>query len=218
MLYFAIMIDYSTEKEVIVTQKGLYGMGPTNRYGHYFNYDIAQITPGYKSQVLDPFIKSLSGEEPLLVLELGSGKGEANQYMGRFGIKVVGLDLCTAGLKGQRNPVVATAWKLPFIEDSFDGIYSKDMMTHIPTGFRGKLFSELQRVIKPDGVVLICSAKQRDIIDYQYPTSAANLIILAKYFGFKLKGIKRWRPERDFNDWYRSRRSRFVLELRKTIS
>ena len=204
------------EKLTIGKQMKIYGMGKEKHWWQLFNYDKSEFDPTYGSQVLDPFIKRLGlNNNTPLVLDLGAGKAASSVYMETKGMKTIKADISNSGLTGQKNTVQATSWALPFSDDSFDGIHSKDMITHIPFRFRNKLFSELYRVMKPGGVVLLCSANQESLADYQYPTSKKGLIKLAEEHGFTVENTEEWRPSSKFKDWYSTRRPRFVLELRK---
>lgn len=204
------------ENDIVAIQKKLYGMGPERRGTRLFNYDTTQLQPTYKLKVLNPFIESL-GAKPVWVLELGAGKGEAALYMANMGLNVVSTDISDEGLKWKRLSVMATAWRLPFKDSSFEGVHSKDMITHIPYALRDKLFSELYRVTKPSGLVLICSAEIESESLYQYPTDETSLIKLGRRSNFRVEGRKIWVPERGLSDWYFYPKPipRFVLELRK---
>lgn len=206
------------ERDVIAKQIGLYGMGIDHRPSA-FNYDRAEFTPDYRTKILLPFIRRLKKKVVTpQVLDLGAGKGEASFHMAINGAKTVKLDISNSGLIGNRNAVQSTAWRLPFSDGSFDGIHTKDMMTHIPPEFRQILFSELYRVTKPKGEVLIFTAEELSgpaAMRHQYQTTQAELIELAEKQGFVLEGTRRWIPTSDTKDWYIEQKPRIALQLRK---
>lgn len=205
--------DY--EGSIIATQMHVYGMGRRKGFQGNYNYHQAELDPTYSSQVLEPFMERLRrNNKTPLVLDLGAGKGEASDYIEANGMKTVRVDISNSGLRGQRNAVQASSWKLPFSNGSVDGIHSKDMVTHIPPIFRDELFSELNRVMKPGGVVLLCSAEITRGNHYQYPTFKEDFINLAEKQGFTVRDTQEWNRSRQFKDWY-TNMPRFVLVLRK---
>jgi len=206
--------DY--ERRIAGTQRKIYGMGKEKHWRQSFNYDRSEFDPTYGSRVLEPFMERLRrNNNTPLVLDLGAGKGETSVYMEDKGMKTVKVDISNSGLTGQENAVQASSWALPFSDDSVDGVHSKDMVTYIPPKFRNRLLLELNRVLKPGGVILLCSAEETGVASYQYPTFKEGLIKLAEEQGFTVDNTKEWRPSSKFKDWYFNRRPRFVLELRK---
>jgi len=130
--------DY--ERKITKSQSKVYGM-KRKHWWQYFKYDMAELDPTYGSEVLEPFLGKLlqRGQKPR-VLDLGSGKGEASVYMNTKGVNTTEVDISLVGLRGQEKAVQASAWRLPFSDESIDGIHSKDMVTHIPERLRGRFF------------------------------------------------------------------------------
>lgn len=208
--------DKKSEKKIISDQMKLYKMGKGENKIYLYDYGRSQLHPTYTSQVLDPFIQKIKKNNITpCALDLGAGRGETSAYLETKGIKMIKADISQVGLRWQKDAVQAMAWKLPFTENSFDGIHSKDMMTHIPPEFREKMFSELNRITKPEGIVTLCSADEQEAELGQYPTSKNNLVEIAEKNGFTLVNTKKWHPAKDLKDWYSTKRTRFVLELRK---
>ncbi|KAJ8255283.1 hypothetical protein GJAV_G00203130 [Gymnothorax javanicus] len=99
------------------------------------------------------------------VLDVGCGIGGGDFYMARtFGVKVLGMDLSSnmveiateRALKENLPSVqfeVGDATKRVFKEGSFDVIYSRDTILHIPDKLR--LFKNFHTWLKPGGKVLI---------------------------------------------------------------
>lgn len=204
------------EKKIIIEQMNIYKIGGREDEKYLYDYRKAYLSPSYETQVLDPFIQKikLNNDKPC-VLDLGSGTGETSDFIETNGIRTIKADISHSGLKGQNDAVQLSAWRLPFPDDAFDGIHSKDMITHIPPQFREKLFSELSRIIKLEGTLLLCSVNETLEGLSQYPTSRKELIKRAKKNGFTLENTKTWQPEVGDKDWYSTKRPRFVLELKK---
>ncbi|MHA7773929.1 methyltransferase domain-containing protein [Roseibium sp. M-1] len=103
---------------------------------------------------------SLSGKR---VLDLGCGAGGISVYLAKdHGAgEVVGIDVEApvvevaragaekAGLSGKVRIEQVSPGPLPFADESFDVVFSKDAMIHIPD--KEALFADLFRVLKPGG-------------------------------------------------------------------
>ena len=196
----------------------LYGTGERQGRMSQFDYRKSELDPTYTLQILDPFIGKIKrGNLIPRVLDLGAGEGEAGVYMGSKAVNIVKADISRNGLKGECDATQAVAWKLPFPNKTFDGIHSKDMLTHIPTEFRPRLFYELNRVTKPTGRITICSVNQEDGDHFQYPVIKDDLICYAGLYGFSIENSFEWNPNHMYKDWYKSIIPRFVLELKKIV-
>jgi SAM-dependent methyltransferase len=87
-----------------------------------------------------------------LILDLGCGGGR--HYFREYG-NVIGVDP-TLGLlqisKNLYNEVYhAGGYQLPFADNSFDNVFSVDVIGHIPNERKDQFFSEMRRVLKPGG-------------------------------------------------------------------
>lgn len=102
---------------------------------------------------------NLSG---LKVLEVGSGRGVDSVKLAELGAEVCMVDYSmlsfhlSTDLAQKRNvrvkPILADAASLPFIDASFDLVFSQGVMEH---GDNLKLLTEQARVIKQGGYVII---------------------------------------------------------------
>jgi len=85
------------------------------------------------------------------VLEIGCGNGDLLNLLRKKGASVLGVDVCKAMLLSHgENVVLADALSMPFLCCSFDVIVSVEAFCHIQ--HKDSLFSEICRVLKPDGV------------------------------------------------------------------
>lgn len=203
------------ELEIINEQKHVYKIGKFQEIDIY-DYRRSELQPPYIKEVLDPFIKqSKNGSIMPSILDLGAGIGLESAYMRSKDIKITEADISKVGLKAQNDAIQAVAWRLPFPDEFFNGVHSKDMITHVPPEFRQDMFFELNRVTKPGGIVLICSINEQKRGFHQYPTSSKNLVEMSKKNGFVTEYIKEWKPSPNFNDWYHVIQPRIVLEFKK---
>jgi SAM-dependent methyltransferase len=89
------------------------------------------------------------------VLDLGCGGGW--KLFTKVG-PVTGVDLSHGSLKiakGIYDQVVQANWtKLPFADNSFDMVVSSDVLGHVPYEDKEKVWNEIVRVLKPNGLTL----------------------------------------------------------------
>ena len=84
------------------------------------------------------------------VLELGAGDGVQTTVLRRVFPEVVPVDIAPSGeVEGM---VIADAADLPFEDDSFDLIFSSNVLEHV--GQLDVAFSEMKRVLAPDGIMI----------------------------------------------------------------
>jgi SAM-dependent methyltransferase len=104
------------------------------------------------------------------VLEIGCGSGRyALQVASATGCRVLGVDINKPGVENANRLAVEqnlaelaqfeqcdASQPLRFDDATFDAVFSNDVLCHIPG--RGKLLSELFRVLKPGGRLLFSDA------------------------------------------------------------
>jgi len=101
-----------------------------------------------------------------LVLDVGSGRGNHSCALAqRFGCTVVGLEVAQfhieqgraravqEGVSDQVSFVQGDIEALPFEDERFDFLWSRDMLMHVPT--LPAALTECVRVLKPGGVMLV---------------------------------------------------------------
>ncbi len=95
------------------------------------------------------------------VLDLGCGPGFDTAKLLKKGLIVEGFDLSDDLLEIARRLNTKTTFtqgdmrKLPYDNDSFDGVFAKASLLHIPKRDISKVLSEISRVLKPNGYVHI---------------------------------------------------------------
>jgi SAM-dependent methyltransferase len=95
----------------------------------------------------------------LEVLDAGCGSGGTTAYLGRYG-RVTGVDLAAeatalARRRGVGRVMRGSVSELPFRSGSFDLATSFDVLYHLGVADDEAALSELHRVLRPDGVLLI---------------------------------------------------------------
>jgi len=111
---------------------------------------------------------------PAKVLDVGCGIGGSTRHMAReFGCEGVGISLspkqigrATAlseaqGLGEKLHFEVADALRMPFADNSFDLVWSLESGEHMPD--KAQFVSELVRVLKPGGRLIIVAWTHRDL-------------------------------------------------------
>jgi len=87
-----------------------------------------------------------------LVLDLG---GHRIGKRGLFDLDLYGFQVVYANLSAAKRPhVQAEAGMLPFPDDRFDTVICSELLEHVPDPVR--VVAEIHRVLKPDGIALIC--------------------------------------------------------------
>jgi SAM-dependent methyltransferase len=100
-------------------------------------------------QMVGSFLKKHQLEDRS-VLEVGAGSGLMQDILPAY----VGMDLSPTAQRFFHKPFVqASATNIPFPDNSFDGAWSIWVLEHIPNP--GRALSEIRRVVKDGGYVLI---------------------------------------------------------------
>jgi SAM-dependent methyltransferase len=114
---------------------------------------------GMRRVALAVLSEALANRGPLLVLDAGCGTGGTTRELARFG-RVIGVDLAwEALLPARANDVPrlarASVELLPFDSESFDVVTSFEVIYHLGVGNDALALSELRRVLKPGGLLLL---------------------------------------------------------------
>lgn len=126
---------------------------------------------------LEPYIlpfadfKSAAGKR---VLEIGVGLGAEHQQFAEAGADLSGIDLTERAIEHTKqrlslfnlrsNLQVADAEQLPFLDQSFDIIYSWGVIHHSPN--TSEIVSEIHRVLQPGGEARIMIYHTKSIVGY----------------------------------------------------
>lgn len=107
------------------------------------------------------------------ILDLGCGHGTDSIVLENFARSVVGVDIQRYKewkvLKSRKIEYIkADASKLPFKDNTFDGVYLKDLLHH--ANDVNAILSEIKRVTKNGGNVIILEANRYNPLLYFYTT------------------------------------------------
>jgi ubiquinone/menaquinone biosynthesis C-methylase UbiE len=141
---------------------------------------------------LEPFIPKFAEFEiwrGKRVLEIGVGLGTDFVRFARAGAKLSGIDLTEASIDLVRRRLaleglnaqlrVADAEALPFLDESFDLVYSWGVLHHTPDP--AEATAEIRRVLRPDGEARIMLYSRR------------SWFALAAWFRYALLSGRPWR-------------------------
>jgi ubiquinone/menaquinone biosynthesis C-methylase UbiE len=164
------------------------------------------------------------------VLDLGCGRGELALHAALRGAEVVAVDyaeaalaLASATLAGAPDEarrrvrlLRADAKALPFADRSFDRALVSDVVEHLHPWELGRAFSELARVLRPDGRLVVHTSPNRLHLALAYPSAR----LWARFRGRRLPANPRTPYERlvhvnEQDPWglYRQLRAHFVAAL-----
>ena len=151
----------------------------------FFSYYSSR--PGRIFRILDMAKKRLLRKyvgNNKLVLDFGCGTGKITSFLLENGNRVYGLDhdskLLEIAEKNGIIPVKADFKRMPFRNDFFDVVVSSDSMEHVES--RKEAFSEIARVLKKDGELIIFTPAY-DSVFWVAGEKVANLITGKKESG-----------------------------------
>ncbi len=193
------------------------------------------LSPGGPEEV-DRILEGLS-LEGLAVLDVGCGTGGITLHLvERHGaahatgfdveepvIDQARRDAEARGLSDRASFVQARPGRLPFLDDSFDLVFSKDALLHVPD--KDALFADIHRVLKPGGIF---AASDWLIGHDGEPSADMRAYIAAEGLSFAMASPARYRlaMERagftdisvtDRNGWYREVARGELERLRGTL-
>lgn len=101
------------------------------------------------------------GGEHVAVLDVGCGPGLVARHLSGRVSSLHGVDVSEAMVERAREAVpeaefrVSEAGRLPYEDGRFDLAYAVCVLHHVPPGERGALLTEMRRVTRPDGLVVV---------------------------------------------------------------
>ena len=117
-------------------------------------FEVAEVAPGMR------------------VLDVGCGRGEILRHCARLGARAYGVDYAPVAMRMARdagNVYQANAKQLPFPSSSFDRVLMFDLVEHLHPWELAQALAEAQRVLRPDGRLIIHTAPNVWYDRYAYP-------------------------------------------------
>lgn len=131
----------------------------SRRLGEAFAY--AEVKPGMK------------------VLDVGCGRGEILRHVTRLGARAYGIDyaevavqLSREATQNEATPIGVyrtDAKRLPYPDNTFDRALMFDVVEHLYPWELHASLSDIQRVLKPGGMIVVHTAPNRWYDQYAYP-------------------------------------------------
>lgn len=119
-------------------------------------HELTFVTALHPNNTRKKFILDMAGRYPGLTLDLGCGGGR--EWVKKFGF-VAGIDISVTSLKNARaiydEIIHSSIEKLPFEDSVFDNVVGIDILGHIPIESKDILLSEIKRVLKPNGRIIM---------------------------------------------------------------
>jgi len=118
-------------------------------------------------------VKLFKRKDVKKVLDLGSGSGRHIIYLTRKGFEVYGFDIASKGIKITKDwlkeeklkadlKIGDIYKKLPYKDNFFDAVISIQVIHHSKIKNIRKIIKEIERVLKPGGLVFVTVAKKKN--------------------------------------------------------
>lgn len=139
-----------------------------------------EFMAGKLSLVKTKQLEMLELEKDLKLLEIGFGRGELLYYCAKRGVNVTGIDYSRDAFEiGQQTLkdfpsaklLEADCRNLPFEANSFDRIFSGDVIEHLCFSDAVIMLGEAYRVLKPGGFLLIHTTPNTVFSKFVYPVA-----------------------------------------------
>lgn len=110
----------------------------------------------WKLRIRQEFAELLKSENRKTVLELGAGVGTDSKYFEEIGLEVLATDLSEEMInrcleKGLRAKVV-DLYEITNLGEKFDGVFSMNVLLHVPRKDLEKILENIYGVLNPNGI------------------------------------------------------------------
>ena len=125
-------------------------------FAGFWGADFTLHDWGYKELV--EFVKQVKKTGGRRVLDLGCGSGIQSKLLFDKGLEVVGLDLSPKMVNEAKKRVpkamfvVGDMTKMNFAQNSFDGVYARASLLHIPKKLIPEVLKSICKILTNDGI------------------------------------------------------------------
>lgn len=136
------------------------------------------------SRRLDSAFRVSAVEPGMRVLDVGCGRGEIVRHCAQLGADVMGIDYAPVATRmtrdiirsetanpppGRMGVAQVDAKKLPFPDAAFDRVLMFDVVEHLYPWELHEAFTDIRRVLKPAGRLIVHTAPNRWYDQFAYP-------------------------------------------------
>lgn len=128
-------------------------------------YDVLNELIPYQ-ELLNTIVERLDIQPSDLILDAGSGTGNLAVLIEKKGARVIGVDSSEVGVRLHKKKIPGADVRvgdltepLPFSDGYFDKVYSNNVIYTLLPENRSFVFSELYRVLKPGGMIVVSNIK-----------------------------------------------------------
>ncbi len=120
---------------------------------------------GFRRFVAPLVERAVQGRDAPAILDCGCGTGRNLDWLAGYG-RAVGFDYTFSGVQagrraGRRGLLQATAASMPFAAATFDLVTAFDMLQVLPDGVEAAAITEMARVLRPGGALVVNVAAMR---------------------------------------------------------
>jgi len=128
-----------------------------NTFAEGYDQETAQFWETFPLEIVEDFVHRLPDRAS--VLSLGSGPGRDAELLFEYGLEVTSLDASVSMLEETEAKgfpsIEADMLDIPCDDDSFDAVWAYTSLLHLPREDVPQALSEIERVLKPDGVLFL---------------------------------------------------------------
>ncbi len=141
-----------------------------------FNPHGTALKRDYFEKVKACFDEKVAGKS---CVDLGSGSGDLSQFLASLGADVTAVDLSKTALENIHDPRIKKEQHfIPYTtlpDDHFDYVIAANLIAELPETEHRLFFSEVARIVKPDGKILLATP-----LDIHSEDALQKLIYLAE--------------------------------------
>jgi ubiquinone/menaquinone biosynthesis C-methylase UbiE len=147
-------------------------------------------------------VRALAPRAGTRILDAGCGRGEVLLACSQAGAQVAGVDYSAAAVHITRQVLAEVpdadvrhgdVTALPWADESFDAVLFGDVIEHLDPDQATVALSELRRVLRPGGMLLVHTAPNRLFLTVTWPVARHVLRLVGR--GQAVQGLDDWIAE-----------------------